>query len=185
MAARSVFLRFGYRRVSMNDLAEAAGISRAALYLAFKNKEDVFLGVFLQFVDETIADIEREMATCVTAQAKLTSAFELWAVRPFELTMKSAEARELVECSFDFAESSLRDGYERFEATIVPVLTPLAERRPARAHMDPERIAHVLASAVRGFKQTAATPDALRLLIEDLLTLSLGDDEPSRRNVHL
>ena len=68
MAARSVFLRFGYRRVSMNDLAEAAGISRAALYLAFKNKEDVFLAAYLQWVDETIADIEREMATCVTAQ---------------------------------------------------------------------------------------------------------------------
>ena len=87
--------------------------------------------------------------------------------------MKSAEARELVECGFDFAQASLRDGYEKFEATIVPVLAQLAERRPARAHMEPERIAHILGSAVRGFKQTATTPDELRLLIADLLTLSL------------
>ena len=34
-AARSVFLRYGYRRVNMNDIAEAAGLSRPALYILF------------------------------------------------------------------------------------------------------------------------------------------------------
>jgi hypothetical protein len=37
-----------------------------------------------------------------------------------------------------------------------------------------KRIAHVLASAVRGFKQTATTPTELRRLIRELLTLSLS-----------
>jgi TetR/AcrR family transcriptional regulator of autoinduction and epiphytic fitness len=174
-AARTVFLRYGYKRVSMNDIAEAVAISRATLYLAFKNKEDVFVGVFLQWVDETIADIEQEMSKTLDPLEKIKSAFELWAVRPFELTMTSSEARELTECSFDFAEASLRQGYKKFEATIAMVLASLAERHRGKAHLDPEKIAHVLASAVRGFKQTATTPDELRLLIEDLLTLSLGD----------
>jgi len=37
-----VFCRYGFRKTSMLDLAQAAGVSRAALYLHFKNKEDVF-----------------------------------------------------------------------------------------------------------------------------------------------
>ena len=41
-AASEVFSRYGFRRTSMNDIAEAAGISRPALYLMFDNKEDLF-----------------------------------------------------------------------------------------------------------------------------------------------
>lgn len=41
-AALAVFCRYGYRKTSMLDIAQAAGMSRAALYLHFKNKEDVF-----------------------------------------------------------------------------------------------------------------------------------------------
>ena len=41
-AALAVFCRYGYRKTSMLDIAQAAGMSRAALYLHFRNKEDVF-----------------------------------------------------------------------------------------------------------------------------------------------
>jgi hypothetical protein len=40
--------------------------------------------------------------------------------------------------------------------------------------MRPEAIAHVLAGALRGFKQTATTTAELRLLIKELIALSLG-----------
>jgi hypothetical protein len=56
-------------------------------------------------------------------------------------------------------------------AAIVSVLASLAWRK---AQIAPERTAHVLASAARGFKQTADTPDELRALIKELLALSLG-----------
>lgn len=41
-AAMEVVARYGFRKTSMQDLADAAGISRAALYLHFRNKEDIF-----------------------------------------------------------------------------------------------------------------------------------------------
>jgi hypothetical protein len=50
----------------------------------------------------------------------------------------------------------------------------LSETRPAASRIAPGRIAHVLVSAVRGFKQSAATPDDMRRLIEELLLLSFG-----------
>lgn len=44
-AAVAVFSRYGYRRTSMELLAEAAGVSRPALYQHFRNKKDVLRGV--------------------------------------------------------------------------------------------------------------------------------------------
>ena len=38
--AADVFAQYGVRRTAMNDIAQAAGISRPALYLMVENKED-------------------------------------------------------------------------------------------------------------------------------------------------
>jgi DNA-binding transcriptional regulator YbjK len=41
-AALPVFVRYGFRKASMSDIARAAGISRASLYLSFNSKEELF-----------------------------------------------------------------------------------------------------------------------------------------------
>ena len=41
-AAIGVFLRYGYKKTSMDDLARAADLSRQGLYLHFATKEELF-----------------------------------------------------------------------------------------------------------------------------------------------
>ena len=41
-AALSVFLRYGFRKTSMDEVARAAHISRQGLYLHFSSKEELF-----------------------------------------------------------------------------------------------------------------------------------------------
>jgi len=173
-AARSVFLRYGYKRVNMNDIADAAGVSRPALYVLFKNKEEIFIEAYLRWIDETIAQVEAAMAQTALPKDKMARAFEIWAVGPFEMTTASPAAEELVDCNFAFAKAPREQGYAIFEATITPVVASLIETLPAASRIAPGRIAHVLVSAVRGFKQTAATPDDMRQLIDELLLLSFG-----------
>lgn len=180
-AARSVFLRYGYKRVSMNDIAEAADVSRPALYVLFKNKEKIFVGVFLQWVDETLSAVEKEMAKAEAPEHKLMRAFELWTVQPFEMMMESPEAKELIDGSFAFAQDALRQGYQMFETAITPTVASLAGRRRGEGNSSPEEIAHLLASATRGFKQTAVKAAELRLLIEKLLMLSFSLDKGAFR----
>jgi AcrR family transcriptional regulator len=43
MAAVAVFAEKGYEHTSLSDLTEAMGINRPSMYLAFGNKEDLFL----------------------------------------------------------------------------------------------------------------------------------------------
>jgi AcrR family transcriptional regulator len=173
-AARSVFLNYGYKRVNMNDIAEAAGVSRPALYVLFKNKEEIFIAAYLHWVDETIAQVEAAMAQTASPKDKIARAFEIWAVGPFEMTRASLAAQELVDCNFAFAKASREQGYATFEATIAPVVANLSQTLPAESHIAADRVAHLLVSAVRGFKQTAATPDDMRRLIDELLLLLFG-----------
>jgi len=173
-AARSVFLSYGFKRVNMNDIAEAAGVSRPALYVLFKNKEEIFIAAYLRWVDEKIAQVEAEMAQTASPQDKLARAFDIWAVGPFELTMASPAAQELLDTNFAFAQAARKQGDATFEGTIAPAVAKLSETLPAASRIAPARIAHVLVSAVRGFKQASATPDDMRRLIDALLLLSFG-----------
>jgi AcrR family transcriptional regulator len=173
-AARSVFLSYGFKRVNMNDIAEAACVSRPALYVLFRNKEQIFIAAYLRWVEETIAQVEAAMAQTALPKDKLARAFDIWAVGPFEMTRASLAAEELVDCNFAFAQAAREQGCAAFEATIAPVVAKLSKTHPAISRIAPNRIAHVLVSAVRGFKQSAATPDDMRRLIDELLQLSFG-----------
>jgi TetR/AcrR family transcriptional regulator, regulator of autoinduction and epiphytic fitness len=64
-AALGVFFKYGYKRVSMNEIAEAAGISRPGLHLYFSSKEEVFRAAILHLADGLIAEVTG-MATCGT-----------------------------------------------------------------------------------------------------------------------
>ena len=44
-AAIGVFLRYGYARTTMADIAQAAGLSRPTLYLEFPDKDAIFHAV--------------------------------------------------------------------------------------------------------------------------------------------
>jgi AcrR family transcriptional regulator len=49
-AAAGVFLRYGFKKTSMDDLARASGLSRQGLYLHFPTKEAIFKEALLQLI---------------------------------------------------------------------------------------------------------------------------------------
>lgn len=51
-----VFSNYGFRKTSMSDLAEAAGVSRQTLYNRFKSKEDI-LGWAISGASDASADL--------------------------------------------------------------------------------------------------------------------------------
>ncbi len=47
-AAAALFVRFGYDKTSIGEIAEQAGISKGAVYLAFESKDDLFESLLLR-----------------------------------------------------------------------------------------------------------------------------------------
>ncbi|WP_242123872.1 TetR/AcrR family transcriptional regulator [Sphingobium sp. Sx8-8] len=48
-ATRSLFVRYGYRRTSVDDIAREAGVAKATLYLHFSGKEEMFREMIRRF----------------------------------------------------------------------------------------------------------------------------------------
>jgi AcrR family transcriptional regulator len=61
-AALPVFVRHGFRKTSMTDIARASGISRAALYLSFSSKEELFRAGSARAHARTMRNVEAALA---------------------------------------------------------------------------------------------------------------------------
>lgn len=59
--AEELFIKLGYKAVSMDDIAEAAGISKMTIYKHFPSKEKLFLEVVLSLMDRVSAMLKEEM----------------------------------------------------------------------------------------------------------------------------
>ena len=173
-AAESVFLRHGYRRTTMGDLAEAAGMSRPALYLVFCRKEEVFEAVLRSFTARTLEEVRQGLGARTTPLEKLRFAFELWAVRPFGLFAASPEFREPAHTGLAFAKPAIDQAIAAFEVELAAILAPLGA-----GTLPPEQIARVLTRAVHGFKETAKDAEELRAMIDGLLEMVLASLRPA------
>jgi AcrR family transcriptional regulator len=70
-AALATFARFGYRRTSMEALAQAADMSRPALYQYFRNKETVFREMTQWALYRSTDDAEAAARTARTPAAAI------------------------------------------------------------------------------------------------------------------
>jgi TetR/AcrR family transcriptional regulator, regulator of autoinduction and epiphytic fitness len=173
-AALEVFFKYGYKRVSMNEIAEAAGISRPGLYLYFSSKEEVFRAAILQFADGLIEEISKGLHSQKTIEEKVRYALEVWTVQRFDLTLNSPEAKEISDSSYEFAQEALDQSYEKLESVLASILKGHVNCSDNRKTLSAERMAHILTSAVRGFKLVANSATELRKLIRDLVVIILA-----------
>jgi AcrR family transcriptional regulator len=57
--ARQVFLERGYHRSTLDDIADAAGFTKGAVYARFKSKDELFFALYDDWVDQRIGDLAR------------------------------------------------------------------------------------------------------------------------------
>ena len=61
LTAKSLFIQQGYHGLAMRQISEAVGVSKAALYYHFKDKEELFLAIldiYLNEIESAIDDIQ-------------------------------------------------------------------------------------------------------------------------------
>jgi AcrR family transcriptional regulator len=71
-AALATFSKNGYDRTRMDDIAEAANVSKGTLYLYFKNKEELFFDIS----ERNIRELKEQLSTLLTKSEDLISSAE-------------------------------------------------------------------------------------------------------------
>jgi AcrR family transcriptional regulator len=177
--ATDVFLRYGFARTTMGDIAERVGISRPALYLVFANKEEVFAAVIRRLNDDQLAAIRAALPGLPTLHAKVLFACETWGAHGVDLMTAHPDARDL----FDLSLAPVQEIYLKFQTLLAELLDRPAASSSLGARSlgaKPVQLARVLTFAMRGFRETASNGRDMRRLIAlqvSLLLTALGADD--------
>ena len=99
-AALMTFSKYGYDRTRMDDVAEAAKVSKGRLYLYFKNKEELFYAIS----ERNIAELKQQLSTLFTEKENLKSSSE-----NFYKNFRSNHTTDLEKVFFEIIAESSRN----------------------------------------------------------------------------
>jgi AcrR family transcriptional regulator len=175
IAAERTFSRFGYRRTSMEGIAEEAGISRAGLYTYFSRKEALFQAVVRWLHEQSLAGAaEVAERDGLTIEERLVGMFEA------RLGFFIDRYRDLDQGQELFTESSRQcaevvgDSKRRYRRLLTRVLREADQDgsiRLAESGLSAAAAADLVARAVEGLKASAFEPLTPKVFRERLGSL--------------
>ena len=158
-AATSIFLRYGFGRTTMADIAQAAGLTRPTLYLTFPDKESVFQAVIEAMIEEKMTQIRSGISALPALDEKLLYACNAWAAEGYELVQAHPDARDM----FDLGFKSVCAAYQAFQDLLADILKGAVDR--SALDLSSAQLARSIVYALKGFKDVATSSADLRGLI--------------------
>lgn len=105
---KRLFIQHGYHGLSMRAIAEEVGVSKAALYYHFQDKQELFLAILIQSLDEISIILDGCLASKHSAVDRITSFVELILSQPAEqravIRLANQELNQLDEAARDTFE---------------------------------------------------------------------------------
>jgi AcrR family transcriptional regulator len=117
--ARAAFLRFGFKRTSMADIAAGAGVSRTALYHYFPDKEEVLRAVVEELHTGSLRAAAEALEKNQTLSAALAGLLEAKFGRTLAVLTESPHGVELVDATHRLTEPATRAADEAFHTLVV------------------------------------------------------------------
>jgi len=174
--ALRLFLRFGFKKTSMDDVAQSLDLSRQALYSHFRSKDELFRRALLHALTSSLRDGQAELARSdLSLRMRLERAYDEWMGRyiglgsdPVELHTATSElGADLMEA----AERALRSSVTRaIEDHGMP-------KGLVRRCISPEQVADTVALVARGAKHSAHTREEFRNQLGSSLEVLLAEFE--------
>jgi len=82
----------------------------------------------------------------------------------------SPDAKDILESGYEFAAEITLQAFSDFENILSDVLRPIISSQ-AEINLSSDHLAHILATAVQGLKESATSVVQLRQMIEGLITI--------------
>jgi AcrR family transcriptional regulator len=167
--ATGVFTRYGFRKTSMDDVARAAGLSRAGLYLHFANKTELFRAVATEFATRMRRESREALdRTDARLESRLLDAF--MAAHGEAVGLEHLE--ELKASSREVVGDVMRDSDRAFIADVAQALR--ADEAAAswkKAGLSANELAELLFASSDGIKRIAKSPADYRKRLSVALRL--------------
>ena len=169
-AAKGLFLKFGYAKVTIGEVAKASGVSRPTVYQSFANKDEVFLGILEDFNRVSFEKIERVLEEGGSFVEMAGGIFQIWTIEPYVMLSQSEEAAEFVNCKFPFAQEAFDAAYAQIERYLEQALEKSGVSLSGIG-MSTSQLAHLLTSTMRGLKSSAKNREDLESMVGQWLSV--------------
>lgn len=160
-AAERLLGRFGYRKMTVEDIAVEAGIGKGTVYLSFPSKEEVVLSTVDRIVDRVCAEMDRVAKSGGSAGDTLRAILRARVMVRFEAVSEySGSLNDLVG---SVRASLLARRAKHFEQEIEVLARVIARAQESGDVVagQPRRIARSLVLATNSFLPYALSPEEL------------------------
>jgi AcrR family transcriptional regulator len=152
-AALTVFGQYGYGKTTMRDVARAAGISRAALYLHFPTKEDLFRAGARRVHARALERADAALAAEGDVVSRVDAAMSAYIG---ELTATaSLHAEELLDAGLSVGGDIVAESQAALHARLT---TALGELDLTAIDATAAELARLLLAAAAGLKKSSPNP---------------------------
>lgn len=176
-AAFQTFFQYGVKRATMDDIARAAGMSRPALYLVYKNKADIFRACVLSMMSDLRERLAGFASSTGSAETRIMQVVRAGIVEPHETIGASAHADELFALKSEIGADLFRDWMKLIEVTIADILEQEASAGRVTlegAGVSASEIAAMITDGAEGFKLRMTSAEELARRLEAFVRLMIG-----------
>lgn len=154
-AAWSAFAAYGFRKTSMDDIARGAGMSRPALYLRYKNKEDIVRNLVRFFYDDAAIQVQHALNCDGDVSQRLAAAFAAGGGEIIKALLTSPHGLELLDASTATASDIVEAGEQQLITIYASWLTDQATAGHVQLSGSATDIAATFNAALHGVKSSA------------------------------
>ncbi len=121
-AAEQLYLRYGIRRTSMDDVAREAGIAKGTIYLYYDSKETLNAAVVEKVCADILADGRRALGEPGTLVQRLVAFLDAWKGKPSRLMASSPHTAEIIESTATVPVAITASFYAQMRAMLADAL---------------------------------------------------------------
>lgn len=160
-AALGVFLRSGFKRTTMGDIAIAAGLSRPTLYARYANKDDVYAACFELYVERQLEQLSKAWAACDDLTAKMDCLWDHSILPAHEMLVQNLGAADIIEGTETPAgQLAVAKAQQKVVMALSAVLAPYKVALHAHGQ-SPEDLARFIDNAKHTMLRTAKSKNEL------------------------
>jgi AcrR family transcriptional regulator len=142
-AAIRVFGKSGFKKTSIEDLADAADISKQGLYLHFSSKEEIFQAANQKYLEDGLNLVQQELGKPDTALVqRLMGAMDAWFGR--HLVTFTPRSFDVIEAGERLSGSQIEEFKIAFKEKLAKAIARSSEFKNARNVCTPQEISEVL-----------------------------------------
>ena len=162
-AALSTFVRYGGRKTAMNDIANAAGVSRQTLYDLFGSKNDIIGAAIDRHTELTIDQFHQALDTSANLAEQLDTYFHETTIRAYELLQTSEDIEDLLSGHNEAGRQAFARAQKKYAEVVATLLLPYRDEIE-KSGLTVEQYSQFVVTTAKAFKNSTTQTELASLL---------------------